>query len=148
MAIITINKGTDQEKTYELSVSFNTVADSDIMDEFQNTMTMFQDMRGGENADGEEEVSILPLLKPFFGSLRNIFFAVLQDNHADEIKTVKDAGTLIDKLTREKDANGKPVYDLFGIFDLVTECFEDAGFLSGDQETEVVESNIVPIAKQ
>ena len=155
MEQVILYKGTKDERVYNLEMDFNTIADSDAMEQFVESMRVVNEMRPKTDtkvvpmdhqkkrrkptdeevvANAEESIeqmtTFMPAMKKLFVSTRAILHACLQLHHSDEFVTVTDTGRLINEMLKAKDANGKNEWDIMAVFTLAQTVLQNADSLA------------------
>ena len=155
MEQIVLYKGTKDERTYNLEMDFNTIADSDAMEQFVESMRVVNEMRPKNEtkvvpmdhqkkrkkptddeliAQADENIeqmsTFMPAMKKLFVSTRAILHACLQLHHGDKFVTVTDTGRLINEMLKSKDANGKNEWDIMAVFTLAQTVLQNADSLA------------------
>ena len=158
MEEIVLHKGTKDERKYILELDFNAVADSDVMEQFTESLKTVNELaptkekkddrkvvpldhqkkkkkEQAEEADNgisqesvEQMASVMPAIKRLFSSTRAILHACLQLHHEDEFRDVRDTGKLINEMLK-KDENGKSEWDIMAVFTLAQNVLNNADSL-------------------
>lgn len=156
MEQIVLYKGTKDERTYTLELDFNAVADSDVMEQFSESLKVVTELspkeeekkvvpldhqkkRKKEQAEEREQMTqenidqmtvLMPAIKKLFASTRAILHACLQLHHEEEFQNVKDTGRLINEMLKSKDTNGKNEWDIMAVFTLAQNVLQNADSLA------------------
>ena len=130
-------------KEYQLEMSFNSVLDTDAMNQLtesrnlSNQIASFNKYRKEvEKAEkNNENIPEMPKNIKDFDMMatvmkllrieRSLLYDCLIEHHGDEIKDEKECGSLIQRALASKE------YDIMGILGLITQCVDESDFLSG-----------------
>ncbi|WP_270289552.1 hypothetical protein [Enterocloster citroniae] len=127
MVKVLVGTGKEQ-KEYQLELSFNTVVETDFMEQAGGCQAVMDDLK--KSAKSKNFAAQMKASIKMMGMVRYLLFVCLQDNHSEEITSEKQAGTLVQRLITE---NKKSIIDIYNI---INECLEEADFLSKLMGTE------------
>jgi hypothetical protein len=110
-------------KEYHLELSFNSMVDTDAMNELQEGAEIVRKVsaiKKGKNENAE----LMPLVKDLFRNERALLYDCLVEHHSEEFKTEKECGSLIQRAISTK------AYTILEIFNIIAECAKESDFLS------------------
>jgi hypothetical protein len=151
MKSLYLNKGKKDQKEYRLDISFNTIVDTDAMEQIDRADKIIKKLNTYNNAKKKvRDANKMPeqlknfdyygTMREFFGCLRSLLFVCLQDSHSEEVRTEKEAGEILSALVKTTNDKGVKEYTLFTIFDVLTDCIEECDFLSDESQTTEAEA--------
>lgn len=113
------------DKEYQLELSFNSMIDTDAMEELQKGSEIAKKIaaiKKGKKAEDTE--GLMPLMRELFKNERSLLYDCLVEHHGDEFKSEKECGSLIQRAISTK------AYSLLDIFGIISKCADESDFLS------------------